>query len=956
MSTRVPVAASPPATSGLFHVSSSYPSTSSGSALLNTSPEKKTEFDVVDVAGHTTTRTVKTFRSKSFIQKPVVLFTSLEKKVPEDRSSSGSNSSSTSTTSSASTGSHQESGSEKRQDMDSVETAPVLPPPRKSIRKSASSIVANSTPSSSTRTSLSKSNSTTTRHSGSSGGTVLAMPSPSRSSSSLLSTSQRSSASPLSQHEELAGLQELPLERKAAYTEFIDKSIDDAYNLCHGFGRIRWHSFKTREGVSICRARGEDDHRLDAAVRGKCNVNATFHEMMDALITETTEEFINHENAVNPTEFLDGQVLHTIVPRTPEDRFVCIKWHCIKSLAPSVAKHRDYVYVEVVDQFENEDGKKVGYRLAKSIDVEEMAAMDTSHLFVRGKTLTLQTFSEVSQGNLELYTMMINDLGERLPTWLVHKIVDTAAMRVACIRDHINQRRIDLLVFANPKDLVPLNKRVCCIVCTKSFSLVRKKYNCVACGDVICNQCSVHQLVSSQGISEFVGKRKARICVKCSSGITTKELPRRSTLRHSDLASEASTRSSTPTRYSGERKTLAELESRNYRSMSSLESSGSTVSNEDGSVRVHPAGNRPTIPHMFQQFRPSSASIKADQSSTTTPSSAPSPDEESEDDDDMEHELFDANVNTTAISPQELDLGVGRYKEEYVQQAQSELAVESFLMDEEPQIASFLTQDDVAAQAPVATTMEELIVEEVMPGNRSSSFSSQPRRSILQMHDESDADMVQPVIVRKVEKLSIGAGGRRSRDIRPRDLPPRPEEVVVETADFTGPIETVEEPAEDVIQLSDLQVHLDRMTQISQSLRNLNVNEIESSTEATVAMRRLANFEKKANAEAAAAMIAANFLSRLDRPTSSPVFTFAQMTGPPRFNLALAMGDGSITDFLIDSIFAELTEPVEGILDGWQTVHSQTTGKMYYYNETCGLTTWTLPVPEMQKGAVYMVL
>uniref|UniRef100_K3X5Y4 FYVE-type domain-containing protein n=1 Tax=Globisporangium ultimum (strain ATCC 200006 / CBS 805.95 / DAOM BR144) TaxID=431595 RepID=K3X5Y4_GLOUD len=619
-----------------------------------------------------------------------------------------------------------------------------------------------------------------------------------------------------------------------------------------------------------------------------------------------------------------------------------------------------------------------------------MPPKDTSHLFVRGKTLTLQTFSEVSQGNLELYTMMINDLGERLPTWLVHKIVDTAAMRVACIRDHINQKRIDLLVFANPKDLVPLSKRVCCIVCTKSFSLVRKKYNCVACGDVICNQCSVHQLVSSpQGISEFVGKRKARICVKCSSGITAKELPRRSSafLRHSDLASDASTRSSTPTRYSNERRgALTELEnSRNNRSMSSFEhrSSSSSLSNtDDGTMRVHPTAgnpaNRATIPHMFQQFRPSATSVRPVAKSTAAPGAAAQDEESEEDDDDMEHELFDANVDITAISPQELDLGVGKYKEVYVQQAQSEHAIESFLAAESssPSVASFLTNEDnesdcrsssLQPQMAVTATMEELVVEEVMPGNRSSSLSSQPRRSLLQMHDDADAigDADQPVIVRKVEKLSIGTGGRRSRDARPRDLPPRPEDAVVETADFTqtadftGPINLPEEPAttEDTIQLSDLQVHLDRMTQISQSLRNINVNEIEPSTEASIAMRRLQSYEKKANAEAAAAaMIAANFLSRFDRPATTPAFTFAHMSGPPTLNLALAISDGSIAEYLEDSLFSELVEPPEGILDGWQTVTSQTTGKVYYFNEQYSMSSWTVPTAEIFRGATYMVL
>ncbi|TYZ53323.1 hypothetical protein PybrP1_002254 [[Pythium] brassicae (nom. inval.)] len=1013
----------------------------------------------------------KAARSKSFVaQKPVVLF-ALEKK-PEDRGSSGSNSSSTST---ASTGSHS-GGSNGSGGGGGTDGAAAQPPlAKKHPRKSASSIIASSLgivgnaaggdagTGPGARASLAKSHSVTTpmtpatvltMASPGGGGSRGSLPSPTGSassstdgglgprSSSLSSLSASSaSASPLP-----TSLLALSAERRAALTEFIDKAVDDAYKLCHGFGRIRWHAFKTREGVSICRAHGEDDQRLDAAVRGRCNVTASFREMLDALTTESSAAFAAHERAVNPSEFLDGRVLATLVPRTADDRFVCIKWHGVKSLAPSVAKHRDYVYVEVVDQFVDQDGKRVGYRLAKSVELAEAAAaLDaSSDLFVRGKTLTVQTFSEVAHGHLELTTMMVNDLGERLPTWLVHKIVDTAAMRVACLRDHLNQRRLELLVLKHPRELVPLGRRVCCIVCTKSFSLMRKKYNCAACGDVMCHQCSVHQLVTAQGLSEFVGRRKARICVKCSSGLTAAELPRRTELRQSDLSSEASTARSSLSgaRNSGERpRHGTEIEFRSLRAMTSFErsaslygwpdiggsgggGSGDAGGDNDSAPRVHPAGAGGTgrsamIPHMFS-FR--GAPAKPVPTPAPAPVAAPalpapvvavaadelepaaaansSADVDSEEDDDMEHELFDANVNITAIAPQDLDLGVGRYKEVYVQQSQSERAVDSFLSGdaEDDDTAHFLVRDSiVAAPGSIVATMEELVVEELQPGHRGSSFSLPRRSTSMELAAaaaatsastsaaDDDDDDEPPVIVRRVEKLSIGAGGRKSRESRrprapapPAPMPPPPPSVAPDdaetadfTADFTVPVESVEVVAaaptaatatapDDSIQLSDLQVHLDRMTQISASLRELNVEKIGSSTEATVAMRRLASFERRANADVAA-VIAVNFLSALDKtvgPLERPVYVPAavQPVGPPRFVLTLAMGDGSIVDFLLDSTVADLPEPVEGALAGWKTVHSHTTGKVYYFNASCGMSSWTMPAPEMNRGAVYMVL
>ncbi|CAI5744717.1 unnamed protein product [Peronospora destructor] len=375
----------------------------------------------------------------------------------------------------------------------------------------------------------------------SSSSSLLAQSPSARSSSATSPSSPRDESVSSEVSDVMHHLPELSTEKIEALVNFIDRSVGDAYNLSLGFGRVRWSPSRAREGVTIHRARsGPDNTLLDAAVRGSCNVSATFREISDLLITEATTDFVDHENAVNPSEFLDGQVLYTLVPRTPEERFVCVKWHCVRSLAPSVAKHRDYVYVEIVDSFEDGDGRRVGYRLSKSVGLDVLSPRDTKHLFVRAKTLTLQTWSERAPGSLEFVTMMINDLGDRLPSWLVYKMVDTAATRSACIRDYINQRRLDMLVHAGPRDMVPLSRRVCCVVCTRSFSLVRKKYNCAACGDVICSQCSVFELVTAhQRLSDLSspgGKRKTRICIKCSSKMQSRELPRRaSSAQHSDI-------------------------------------------------------------------------------------------------------------------------------------------------------------------------------------------------------------------------------------------------------------------------------------------------------------------------------------------------------------------------------------------------------------------------------------
>ncbi|KAG1709704.1 hypothetical protein DVH05_020357 [Phytophthora capsici] len=511
----------------------------------------------------------------------------------------------------------------------------------------------------------------------------LSARSPSARSSSATSPSSLRDESMSSMVSDMAqNLPELSTERMEALVNFIDRSVDDAYNLSLGFGRVRWTPSRAREGVTVHRARsGPDDTLLDAAVRGSCNVSATFREISDLLITENSTDFAEHENAVNPSEFLDGQVLYTLVPRTPEERFVCVKWHCVRSLAPSVAKHRDYVYVELVDSFEDGDGRRIGYRLSKSVDLDIPLPRD-KHSYVRAKTLTLQTWSERAPGSLEFVTMMINDLGDRLPSWLVHKMVDTAAMRSACIRDHINQRRLDMLVYAGPRDMVPLSRRVCCVVCTRSFSLVRKKYNCAACGDVICSQCSVHQLVTAhQRLSDLSapgGKRKTRICVKCSSKMQSRELPRRaSSARQSDISrvsSDGSLRSSVASNNSflaRSHVSAGKTSDETRRSFLSDSTAGTSSqdSAEDGSRGSGngSSGIRKQVPNMFQ-FRPTSSSMGKNErlSKASTSPSSPGDEEDRLDVEELQPQLLGDSI--LAPAPVELDLGIGKYKDSFTQQ------------------------------------------------------------------------------------------------------------------------------------------------------------------------------------------------------------------------------------------------------------------------------------------------
>lgn len=576
------------------------------------------------------------------------------------------------------------------------------------------------------------------------------------------------------------------------------------------------------------------------------------------------------------------------------------------------------------------------------------------------------------------------------------------------------------------------SKRVCCVVCTKSFSLVRKKYNCVACGDVICNQCSVHHLLTSAGISDFVGRRKARICVKCSSGLN-QNVPRRKSMRNSDLQVGSGARNSVGSnmrgRYSTDKSTDLNARNRMLRSASAVDSQSSTLmssslsatmlstsSSSIGDDLINLTASRPSVP-MFK-VRLTAATKPTDRESGKTASSS-SPDE-SVMGDDMEFANF---LDETALTASQKDESEDETVNK-VRQLESELAVESFLMSENanasvaPAVEHVITDDEApvihvverksfkqsrratppsipgqrqrtSLNAPMST-VEELVIEEVEPMNRASSLSRQSisfgsdglpetrpsslssnGQGVAELSEEVEVSIVKPVVIRKASRLSIGSGGRKSREhSAPPPMPPsrtEPTEAANKEA-VPEKVQTEEASEESHIQLSDLQVHLDTMKSISDNLKSLK---IEAKTQPSAAMAHLASYETKANAEAAA-KIAAGFISLLERgsfATNERIYHEAAVVRPPavvpflygdyptELDVTLAIGDGGIVTYLADSSFSEFTESTdEDASVGWQTVYSKTIGKLYYYNERWALTSWTPPLPDCFGTAVYMVL
>jgi hypothetical protein len=68
-------------------------------------------------------------------------------------------------------------------------------------------------------------------------------------------------------------------------------------------------------------------------------------------------------------------------------------------------------------------------------------------------------------------------------------------------------------------------------------------------------------------------------------------------------------------------------------------------------------------------------------------------------------------------------------------------------------------------------------------------------------------------------------------------------------------------------------------------------------------------------------------------------------TQPPSPSYQQTAEDASFAPFLkSDSLKVEDIQNEPNLTEnGWKSVQSRASGKMYYYNESCGRTSWTLP-------------
>nr|CCA19735.1 conserved hypothetical protein [Albugo laibachii Nc14] len=250
-------------------------------------------------------------------------------------------------------------------------------------------------------------------------------------------------------------------------------------------------------------------------LRGVAKVYATIDEIADFFKLDTPEKIKSYQQTI-ASETLDDQTLYNLALPTPRNpyHYVGVKWSAIES--PSrLARNRDFSYIECHDEFMDTTGNRRGWvRSLHSIRLPCCPSLEKSHGLVRGSMYRSgYIFLEVQgQPNIVevIHTLHI-DLKGNAPSWLQVQAMRRRIRDIAAINQYFQLQRVLQGHLIGDLEL-PFKKDVVqCQLCSLSFGLFHRRWQCRKCGLKICTTCSEHFQVNYAG----TGTKKVRICRHC---------------------------------------------------------------------------------------------------------------------------------------------------------------------------------------------------------------------------------------------------------------------------------------------------------------------------------------------------------------------------------------------------------------------------------------------------------
>ncbi|GMF58494.1 unnamed protein product [Phytophthora fragariaefolia] len=338
----------------------------------------------------------------------------------------------------------------------------------------------------------------------------------------------------------------------------------DFSNLC---GRVTWKLAKRTQDVHVYRPANlpaEEDASTKLYFRVSCEVKAHLGTIMEYLSPSNSRSYFDIESQVFPgllhaavikrmelpervplTMSSSGQTLlfpsgasatttasgsHEDTSSVDEDSSesfpqLQVKWHASR-FAGRFVKPVDFFFVEYANIEAMADGRKRGYGYIRSVesfkgdelairlageDVAIPPSVAKCKRAVINKGIYVVSPSGDSSGTYEVSIMMVIDFQKQFTSTVGAKIIHNFTERLIGIRELLFNTLFRPVVVLPKSQWKPARGNKCAI-CICSFSIVKSKHHCRACGEAVCGQCSRKWTLQPGAQVET----QARLCTSCS--------------------------------------------------------------------------------------------------------------------------------------------------------------------------------------------------------------------------------------------------------------------------------------------------------------------------------------------------------------------------------------------------------------------------------------------------------
>ncbi|KAH9165350.1 hypothetical protein AeNC1_018532 [Aphanomyces euteiches] len=280
-------------------------------------------------------------------------------------------------------------------------------------------------------------------------------------------------------------------------------------------GAYEWQLHKDESEIKIYKPLSRRDAEDGRCCCGVMQVVGEMDEYIELFRCDT----IDHERDYYRRfggNYIDAVLLHTVdrchaAAAQPNDS-TAIKWTLVKSPLDGLVARRDFVVLETNFEFKV-DGKRGWVRSFRSIELDAFPDTRQDLGCVRGYMYDMGFVAVESDrpGYLDMTYLSDMDVKGNIPSWVVDLTNASWLRSMLDVDKFMRENRLSRTPLLHPSQLCPLDSRSTCPLCHHRFGLLRKKSNCVKCGEVVCRACSRNWNVKIDGHDARI-----RACLPCS--------------------------------------------------------------------------------------------------------------------------------------------------------------------------------------------------------------------------------------------------------------------------------------------------------------------------------------------------------------------------------------------------------------------------------------------------------